>query len=123
MFDPESVDLLREVARTLDSSERESRGKAKAAVKKGTLSIERGAKVRAPVDTGFLMNSTTSDITGTGINDPIIGETGPEADYGIHVELGTHRMAPQPFLGPAFDEVEPSFIAAMEDIAGGTLDG
>lgn len=81
-------------------------------VRKSTFAIERGAKLRAPVDTGFLRNSITSEFEGGGL----VSEVGPEANYGIFIELGTHRMAAQPYLGPAFDEVEPSFLAAIAQV-------
>jgi len=112
----DGVEQIRSVARALDTSQTEVRRKARDAVRLSTLQVERGAKLRAPVDTGALRNSITSSFTGTGLGSDFVGECGPEVYYGVFVELGTVKMAPRPFLGPAFDEVEPAFVAALEQI-------
>lgn len=95
---------------------KESPRKAEQAVRKAALEIERSAKRRAPVDTGFLRSSISTGFEGEVLRGGFMAEVGPGARYGIFVELGTHRAAPHPFLGPAFDKVEPSFIAAMQAI-------
>lgn len=84
-------------------------------VRKATFETEAGGKIRAAVDTGFMRNSITSDFVGSNA-DVAVGTTGPDADYAPFVEHGTSRQAPQPFMGPAADEVEPTFYAALEDI-------
>lgn len=86
-----------------------------AVVSKAALDIEARAKMKAPVDTGNLRASISSDIRG------LEAEIGPTASYAAFVEFGTSRMSPQPFLGPAFDEVEPRFIAAVEKLGGSFL--
>jgi len=78
-------------------------------VAKATLDIEAGAKVRAPVDTGFLRASITSRKVTDEHWRVIVG-----ADYGIYVEMGTRYMAAQPYLGPAVDAVRSGFIAALK---------
>lgn len=85
------------------------------AVAKAAHDIEARAKIKAPVDTGNLRNSISSDVR------PLSAEVGPTADYAAYVELGTSRMAPQPFLGPAFDEVEPQFVRAVQMLGGEIL--
>lgn len=92
-------------------------------VRSATLRTEALGKARAPVDTGFLRTSITSEFDGGPGSARIVGETGPEANYAHFVEGGTSRMAPQPFMGPAADVVEPQFYAAAEQIAGRILDG
>lgn len=77
-------------------------------VAKAALDIEAGAKVRAPVDTGFLRGS----ITGRRISDEHWQVT-VGADYGIYVEMGTRHMAAQPYLRPAVDAVRDGFIQAL----------
>jgi phage protein, HK97 gp10 family len=116
VFDPEGVRQIREVARTLDTSQEEVRRKARDVVRLSTFQVERRAKRRAPVDTGALRNSINSSFSGDGLGTAFVGECGPEVHYGGFVELGTVKMAPKPYLGPAFDAVEPGFIEAMEQI-------
>jgi len=106
---------LRTLERRLQLGERDARVKASDAVRKAAFEIERRAKMRAAVDTGNMRNSINTTIEGD-VYSALSAEVGPEAHYGVFVELGTERMAPQPFLGPAFDEVEPSFIQALQKI-------
>lgn len=67
-----------------------------------TLKVERRAKHLCPVDTGRLRSSIThgmaSDARG------IYGWVGTDVEYGKYVEMGTSRMAAQPFLRPALSE-------------------
>lgn len=83
---------------------------AGAAVRLATLGTERDAKILAPVDTGNLRNSITSDIRG------LSGAVGPSAHYGVHLEYGTDVMAPQPYMGPATDRNAALFVQAMDKI-------
>ena len=87
------------------------------AVRKTARSIERDAKIMAPVDTGNLKNSISTDVTGDGRTASMRATIGPTAHYGIYQELGTSRMAAQPYLFPAADRHEPGFIAAMAQAA------
>ena len=84
--------------------------KASQAVAKAAFDTQARARARAPVDTGNLRNSITVDVQGTEAS------VGPEADYGIYLEYGTSRMAAQPYMNPAADEVEPGFIDAMAQL-------
>lgn len=85
-------------------------------VRKAAFDVERGAKLRAAVDTGYMKNSIHTEIQQNDrrvyASEVIVG-----AEYGVFVEEGTSRMAPQPFMGPAYDAVLPGFMAAMEAIA------
>lgn len=74
-------------------------GKAKAAVLQGAYMIEADAKQLAPVDTGALRNSIESE-QGEGIS--AVVHDGVE--YGIWQELGTSKMAAQPFMIPALEK-------------------
>ena len=82
-------------------------------VRATAANVERAAKTNAPVDTGNLRNSITTQISGGGMT----AEIGPAAAYGIYVEMGTSRMAPQPYLLPALDAKTGPFITAMERVA------
>ncbi|CAH1192711.1 Neck protein Ne1 [Glutamicibacter phage Montesquieu] len=90
-------------------------------VKKTSKDIEATAKQLSPVDTGFNRSAiVTSDLRST-------TQTSPEAEvkatssYAAYLELGTSRMAAQPFMGPAADQHEPAFVDAMQQITGRLL--
>lgn len=87
--------------------------KASAAFRKTIHDIEADAKNLSPIDTGALRNSISSDITGNGSFTTMAGEVGPTVDYGIWQEIGTSRMAAQPYLAPAFDRRIPGFLEAV----------
>jgi HK97 gp10 family phage protein len=86
---------------------------ASRAVAKTAHDIEATGKVNAPVDTGNLRNSISSDI---GV---LSAEIGPTASYGVWVEEGTSRMSPQPYMGPAADQ----HIPELEQALGAIVDG
>ncbi|MCR4340771.1 MAG: HK97 gp10 family phage protein [Gemmatimonadaceae bacterium] len=78
------------------------------AVAKAALDVEAQAKNRAPVDTGFLKNSIHASK-----EQETVWRVDSPADYSLYVELGTRRMAPQPYLIPALEFVRPSLEAAL----------
>jgi HK97 gp10 family phage protein len=97
-------------------------------VKAAAFKIERGAKQRAPVDTGFLRNSIYVK-TETDSDNRVSGaEAFPEVDipehnaayiavgarYGIFVEYGTSRMGAQPFFTPAIEAEREPFFKALD---------
>lgn len=85
------------------------------------FAIEREAKVRAPVDTGALRASIYTKLKQGGhqptqregavyvdLPDPeseLEAIVGPTVEYGIWQELGTNRMAAQPYLTPAVERI------------------
>ena len=89
------------------------------AMGKALNDISAGAKNRAPVDTGALKNSISTEIQNRG--DTIRGEVGPTVHYGGFVENGTSRMRAQPYLRPATDAVLPGYQAALEQIGADLL--
>lgn len=96
---------------------------AKVAVKKTAKDIEATAKTLAPVDTGNLRSSIkTSDLRGVSQKSPS-AEVRASANYAVYQELGTSRMAPQPFMGPAADKHAPAFEQAMAQLAAKALGG
>lgn len=73
-------------------------------LKRCTTKVTRGAKRRAPVDTGRLRSSITDEIGHEG--DALVGRIGTDVDYAIHQEFGTVHMAAHPFLRPALDDAK-----------------
>jgi HK97 gp10 family phage protein len=59
--------------------------------------VEGLAKLLCPVDTHFLQGSITHDVNSEG--DAV--RIGTNVEYGIYQELGTVKMAAQPYLRPA----------------------
>lgn len=86
----------------------------RAATVKTTIDTAADARRNAPVDTGYLRSSIATDyqISGTSV----LGAVEAGANYAAYVENGTSRMAPQPFLRPAFDKHRQKWIRAMEQI-------
>lgn len=101
------VSELRDLERDLKKGAAKVETLAPKVVAKSALDIERDGKINAPVDTGTLESSISSDIDG------LSAEIGPHTDYEAYVEYGTSKMAAQPYMGPAFDKNVPGFVAAM----------
>lgn len=101
---------------SFDADMRIVASEARKAVGVAAAGCERDAKTFAPVDTGTLRNSISTSLSGNATFSR--AEIGPTVNYGQFVEEGTSRMAPQAFVGPAFDRNTPPFISAMEAIAG-----
>jgi len=89
-----------------------------AILRKTAFDIESTAKQLAPVDTGLLRSSISTDIGGDGRFGTMTAEIGPTAEYGIYQELGTSRMAAHPYLGPAYDQHIPRYESALARLAG-----
>jgi len=81
--------------------------------------IEANAKKIVPVDTGNLRSSISTSIErhAEGQGYETAAEIGPEAAYGVFLEVGTSRMAPRAYMGPSLDRYSPSFVAASEAAA------
>lgn len=131
----------------LEHAPAEVRAAAPRAVKRTLFAIEGDAKIFAPVDTGNLMNSISTDVDADGLG----GEVGPTVNYGADIEYGTQPhiirpkvanvlaflaagggmvfarevhhpgTAPQPYMGPAFDRNAPLLEQALGDIGEGIL--
>lgn len=97
--------------------------------RKAAFDIQAHAQANAHVDTGNMKNSIyTKTSEGntypgtatekliedqTGEADEMTSWVGVAASYGIIEELGGVNHPAHPFLGPAVDEVQPSFEAAL----------
>lgn len=84
---------------------------ASAITRKAALDIEAHAKTTVPVDTGATKNSIGVDITEDEGSIEVV--VGPQTWYAPLLEAGTERMPPRPFMGGAFDEVEPGWSKAI----------
>jgi HK97 gp10 family phage protein len=83
------------------------------------LLVLRRAKQKAPVDTGnlrALIEKPPATMTEVDVVSP--------AEYSIYLEMGTHKMAAQPYMRPALDESKDqieellghSVIATIESV-------
>lgn len=61
-------------------------------------------------DTGYLVN-----MTGTQSDRVNQAEAFSSASYADDLEFGTHKMAPRPAMGPAFDQTKAQAIADVRD--------
>lgn len=91
--------------------------KASLVVRRSGIALANHARANAAVDTGFMQSSIDTATDSGGLAMLI----SPTAEYSVYVEYGTSRMPPQPFMGPALDAIEPSFISAMESLGGEVL--
>lgn len=110
--------------------------KANQLVRAAAFKIERGAKQRAAVDTGFMRNSIyvrTEDSSdrqsgGGGPGQTLFPELEAAAHneawiavgalYGIFLEYGTSKMAAQPYLTPAVEAERQPFLDAVRQLEG-----
>ncbi|GEP38886.1 hypothetical protein NPS01_25490 [Nocardioides psychrotolerans] len=94
---------------------------ASAVLRRTAFAIEADAKALIvamdAVDTGDMLNSVTTEITGDGRSGSMSAEVGPTVDYGIYVHEGTSVMAGRPYLANAFDRQVPGFQAALAQLA------
>lgn len=68
------------------------------------------AQELVPYDTGYLLSTISAPVT----DDRKGFELMATAEYASYVEFGTTRMAPQPYLRPAFDSATRVGLATME---------
>lgn len=79
-------------------------------VKSNTTNMNKNMQNIAPVDTGNMKRSITSEFTDGGFT----GTTGPHTDYAGYVEYGTRFQSAQPFVKPAYNEQKGVFIKELE---------
>ena len=70
------------------------------ALLKACIMVEGDAKILVPVDTGRLRSSITHEVEKT------VGRVGTNVEYAKHVEFGTVKMGPKPYLRPALHRNE-----------------
>jgi len=86
------------MAKIMDNTDKvmaEIERKSQEKLETAALMVERTAKQLAPVETGTLRRSITHKVTK---NKAVVGSN---VEYAPHIEMGTVKMAAQPFLRPA----------------------
>ncbi|WP_416435153.1 HK97-gp10 family putative phage morphogenesis protein [Lactococcus lactis] len=81
-------------------------------VKSNTVNMNSKMQNLAPVDTGNMKRSITSEFT----DGWLTGTTQPHTDYAGYVEYGTRFQEEQPFVRPAFEEQKKVFINDLNRI-------
>jgi len=125
-------DVIHIDTRELDRIANQLGMKRKAIGKRIAFEVEKEAKVLAPVDTSALRNSiytvtqdednyATASGKAAGANAAVqtaphptptgnvIANVGPCVEYAEYVEMGTSRMAAQPYLTPAVESVAQKY--------------
>jgi HK97 gp10 family phage protein len=90
-------------------------GRVSKVMRRTAYAIQADAMVLAPVDTGNLRSSIAAR------PGALSAEVVADTDYSVFVELGTSRMAGQPFMSPAFDRQLPIFENALAEAAAAVL--
>jgi len=94
-----TVKGLDKFIRKVQNKPREARRAVSAELQRSVLRVERKAKMKAAVDTGFMRNGIFVVRVGM-----LRYKVTSPAGYSVYVELGTRKMKAQPFLGPAVKE-------------------
>ena len=79
----------------------------------GIQSAKRHAVFTKGYSTGATKRSISLELTAGGFE----GHVKSGTDYSGYLEKGTRFMEAQPFMKPAFDEIEPQFIAELRRAA------
>lgn len=108
-----SVGGIKIDTRVLDRITADMRPKAAEIVEEHGFAIASAAAQGAPVDTAALRNSILSESGMTGDLQYTIQDG---VTYGIFQELGTSKMAAQPFLTPAVERGRRPFLSAFKEL-------
>ena len=102
--------------KSLDQYDNRVTNGLKDAIKECALAIQSDAKRNCPVDTGRLRMSITSDISN--INNFEAG-VGTNVEYATHVEYGTRKQSPKPYLRPAYSKNVAKLQTKINKVLGG----
>lgn len=116
----QSPELNKLVADLGDAGPRVGRRVAEA-VRDASRRVRAAARRNAPRRTGALAESIDVDFFGQGNSRNMVAVVGPSLHYGLFQEYGTAKMAPHPFMGPAFVAELPRLQADIEKAVEGVL--
>ena len=71
---------------------------------------------KAEFSKGYQTGTTKRSISLTMKEEGLGAEVGAKTEYAPYLEYGTRFMEAQPFVGPAFDEIAPRFLADMKKL-------
>lgn len=97
----------------LDKMTAEMKPKARAIVNQYGVAISGEAAKRAPLDTGALRNSI---LAASQMISDMVYRIQDGVEYGIFQELGTGKMAAQPFIVPAIEAWREKFLKAFGEL-------
>jgi HK97 gp10 family phage protein len=97
----------------LDAMGKEAKPKARKIVATYGSLITTDAIVRAPVDTGNLINTISAN---SKMIADMLFRVQDGTEYGIFQELGTSRMSARPFMFPALEAYRQKFINAFAEL-------
>lgn len=89
----------------------------KSIVKDCTSRLQKSAKRHAVFTKGYSTGATKRSISLELTAGGFEGHVKSGTDYSGYLEKGTRFMEAQPFMKPAFDEIEPQFIAELRRAA------
>lgn len=112
------MDEVRHLAADLSKASGKAQRAAGRALRKTAYDIAARAQELVPVDTGATKNSISVDM---GVGGTLTAIIGPTTAYAPHLEHGTSRMAPRPFMAPAADAALPGLEQALTQIGGDIL--
>lgn len=124
-FSEISASMVREIDEACESTALDIQARAQMAImnppksgriyKRGNVVHQASAPGEAPAtDTGNLVNSAYTKQLGRAYY-----ETGFTAEYAAHLEFGTAKIEPRPYLRPAVEAVRKAFIADIKRIVEG----
>lgn len=99
---------LESFVRQVQAKPRQARQAVDEELRRSSLRIERRAKIKAPVRTGYMRNGIFMEKVGQ-----MRYKVTSPAHYSVYVELGTRKMRAQPFMGPAVKEETPILMANL----------
>lgn len=105
-----------EFLKSLDQYDNHVTNGLKDAIKECALAIQSDAKRNCPVDTGRLRMSITSDTSN--INN-FEASVGTNVEYATHVEYGTRKQSPKPYLRPAYNKNVAKLQTKINKVLGG----